>query len=480
MALTAQAAHAGRQREATQRSRADFNVRAIKISCAVLLSVCFWYTVPYVLPLVIDSDPVKAAANEAQAYGGNLSRQVALPIVFAIAAWMLWRLPRRGRLSGRLLMVAAAYVGWAVASFAWSEAPSISGKRLVVFLIDAFFAVAIARVYSVLELALWGFVSTGTVALLALYADVVMTKSFAPLDANYRFMGVMTANYQAMNLLVCVLCGLTLCLRRPDWRARLLPLVGVVAVLQFLTRARIGAFLCILLGGFMLVRLARTQLNPVGRAMALLAMLTVALPGLIYFVGGKGSDAATAVFMMGRKDTENTSSLSNRAPLWAEVLDNVKERPLLGYGYEAFWSPQRVEKFSADQGWIVPHAHNTFLDQTLSLGVVGALLYAGMMLGALAESWRRYRRRGTETDLLPAMLLTWIVMISMSESAPLDPYLPSMLAYIAVVKMCLVEGSEAESDDALGPRAIVSGLPRAGATTRDLRYQTGLRGGSAA
>lgn len=452
-------AQAEEQRAAIELGRADHRIRLVKIACAILLGICFWYSVPYYLPLKVDPDPLKAAANEAQAYEGNFSRQVAMPIVFGIAAYMLYRLPRRGRIGGKLLLVSLAYVGWALVSFSWSEDPAITGKRLVVFLIDAFFAYTIARVYSTREIALWGYVATGTVALISLYVDTLQEHLFAPGNPDYRFMGVMTANAQAMNLLVCIFCGLTLCMRRPQWRRWIVPSLALAFGLLFLTRARVGTFLCLCLSAFMISRMTRRQMQPATRAMLVLATLMVAVPAGVYLVGRSPSGALTDVFMMGRKDTQNTSSLSNRAPLWSELMESVEDKPWLGFGYEAFWEPQRVEKVSADQGWMVPNAHNTFLDQALSLGVVGAVLYLGMMLGALVIAWKRYRRSGSESDLLPAALLTWLVLTSMAESAPLDPVLPTMLVYVCVVKMCLREGSEAESDLGLAPGEIISGLP---------------------
>jgi exopolysaccharide production protein ExoQ len=457
--LSAQAARADQQRAATELGRASYQVRLAKILCAVMLGICFWFSVPYYLPLKVDPDPIKAAANEAQAYEGNVTRQVAMPIILLIAAYMMWRLPKRGRFGGKLMIVALCYVGWAMVSFSWSEDPAISAKRLVVFAIDVFFAVTIARVFSMLEMALWGFVAFGTVALMSLYVDAIGQRIFAPFDSDYRFMGVMTANYQAMNLLVCILCGLAVCLRRPDWRRWIFPILAVMAALLFITRARIGTFLCIGLGAVMLWRMVRQQMQPAGRAMFLLGVVGIGAPLMIYALGRNASGAVTDIFMMGRKDTQNTANLSNRAPLWAELSESVSDKPWLGFGYEAFWAPVRVEKVSADQGWMVPNAHNTILDQALSLGIVGAVLYGVMMLGGMIVAWKRYRRTRSETDLLPALLLTWIIVLGLSESIPLDPYLPSTFAYICLIKMCLREGSEAESDIALAPGEIIAGVP---------------------
>jgi exopolysaccharide production protein ExoQ len=455
---------AGMEREAESRKagqelgRADFRVRLVKVVCAIVLGVLFWYSVPYELGMKVDPDPAVAAANEAQAYQGNFSRQVAMPIIFLIAAFLLWRLPKRGRIGGRLLIVMVLYVSWAMLSFAWADDPAITAKRLVVFATDAMFAYTIARICSVMEMALWGFACTGIVGLISLYVDVFQEKIFAPFDPDYRFMGVMTANYQAMNLLVCMLCGVIVLEKKPHWARWMAPSLLLAMVLMYLTRARSGSIIGLLLLGFAVVRLMRRQLRPQARALVLVGALAVATPALILIFGRDGGEALQSAFMMGRNDTQNTSNLSNRAPLWAELWESVEQRPWLGFGFSGFWLPERVEKISADQGWTVPHAHNTYLDETLALGVIGAGLYAGMLFGALVVAWKRYRKTGAGEDLLPALLLSWMALISMTESIPLDPYLPTMLGYACIVKMCLAEGSEKESDAWLRPGEIVGGL----------------------
>ena len=119
-------------------------------------------------------------------------------------------------------------------------------------------------------------------------------------------------------------------------------------------------------------------------------------------------------------------------------------RPWLGYGYGGFWTPERLERVSLDQGWIVPHAHNTYLDEELALGVVGCVLYAGALWAGVAM-WLGSDTGAclTNVRMLPAILLTWLAVTGVAESVPLDPFLPTMLAYACLVKMCLVEGSEA-------------------------------------
>ena len=453
-------AAAAEQRAANEYERAAHRLRLLKIICAVLLGICFWFSVPYYLPLKLDPDPMKAAANEAAAYEGNISRQIAMPAILAMSAYMLWRLPRRGKFTrhSKLMMFALSYVALAIASSIWSVDGAITRKRIIVFLINAIFIYTLARVGSMLEVAMLGFFCTGAVAIISLGIDIFVQHTFAPWNPDYRFMGVMTANFQAMNLLVCLLCGLTLVQRQPRLLRWMAPLLALFSALLFITRARVGTFICLGMMTFILLRLAKQHLQPHMRALAIFGVLMLVVPGAVFAVGRSGGGALTDIFMMGRKDTQNTASLSNRAPLWAELMQSVEQRPVLGFGFEAFWSPERVEKISFDQGWMVPHAHNTYLDQMLSIGVIGSFLYACTLIGGCIVAWQRYRRRPDETSLLPPLLLTWLAMLGLTESIPVSPYLPTLIAYSCLVKLCMAEGSEAACDAQLRPGSIFSPL----------------------
>jgi hypothetical protein len=46
----------------------------------------------------------------------------------------------------------------------------------------------------------------------------------------------------------------------------------------------------------------------------------------------------------------------------------------------------------------------------------------------------------------------------LAESVPIDPYLPTTLAYACIVKMCFAEGSETEQDTWLAPDQLLGGV----------------------
>ena len=69
--------------------------------------------------------------------------------------------------------------------------------------------------------------------------------------------------------------------------------------------------------------------------------------------------------------------LSSRTPIWEFAIQQGLEKPLLGYGYRAFWSSLSLD-FLASKFWRTTafHAHNGFIDLFLQLGFIGLLSFS--------------------------------------------------------------------------------------------------------
>ena len=67
------------------------------------------------------------------------------------------------------------------------------------------------------------------------------------------------------------------------------------------------------------------------------------------------------------------STLTGRTEIWRGVWVAISHRPLLGYGYSAFWLPDSREMMGiwAEAGWTVRVAHSGYLDVRLQLGSLG-------------------------------------------------------------------------------------------------------------
>lgn len=109
-----------------------------------------------------------------------------------------------------------------------------------------------------------------------------------------------------------------------------------------------------------------------GRALSLMAALLV-LPAIIYVAISPDS----LLEMLGKDPT-----LTGRTEIWAYVLADIQQRPLLGWGYSAFWSLSNPAAFEIDDAvrWVVPQAHNGMLEILLNLGYVGAAYFAFVLL----------------------------------------------------------------------------------------------------
>jgi O-antigen ligase len=123
---------------------------------------------------------------------------------------------------------------------------------------------------------------------------------------------------------------------------------------------------------------------------------------------------------MGRDPT-----LTGRVPIWTYTIGKIAERPILGYGYGAFWaegSKYAIEAARAVAGWttidlwIPPHAHNGFIDMALALGLPGLFCFVLSIITSYALALKRaYQARAAE-DLFPLSFLTYFVLNNLTES----------------------------------------------------------------
>jgi O-antigen ligase len=92
-------------------------------------------------------------------------------------------------------------------------------------------------------------------------------------------------------------------------------------------------------------------------------------------------------------------TLTGRTKIWAAVIRLIARQPWLGYGYGAVWSDTSGR---GPLAWIVKlagytpdHAHNSWLEQWLGMGLVGLGAWVLCYLSALLRClWAVFARRG--------------------------------------------------------------------------------------
>jgi len=128
-------------------------------------------------------------------------------------------------------------------------------------------------------------------------------------------------------------------------------------------------------------------------------------------------------------------ALTGRIPLWLALIPLAMQRPLLGYGYGAFWLGESGPSAMVwAQTWHAVHAHNGYLDLWLELGLIGALLAATMVLFVASRSARRLLRV-KENHAIAFIFLysTFLLLANITETMLLESQLGGAIYWIVFV-----------------------------------------------
>ena len=133
-------------------------------------------------------------------------------------------------------------------------------------------------------------------------------------------------------------------------------------------------------------------------------------------------------------------TLTGRTGIWSAVLDSIAKRPLLGYGYQAFWLGLEGESYRIilAVSWVLAQAQNGFLDVMLEMGTVGLAIVLLVFGFAFRDAAACLLRSRDDTQLravewyLAIVILTLIY--NLDESFLFDPkHLGSMFFLLACV-----------------------------------------------
>ena len=141
---------------------------------------------------------------------------------------------------------------------------------------------------------------------------------------------------------------------------------------------------------------------------------------------------------------ERDVTLTGRTKIWSAAMTELREEPLLGYGWNAFW-----------RGWFSPahdvwrelpagrpgHAHNALLQYALHLGVIGAAIALFLFIRLLVRSARLVRISPDWRGMWPMAFATYTLMFSITELGVIRRDLAFLLFVIAVSRATLAATS---------------------------------------
>jgi len=135
-----------------------------------------------------------------------------------------------------------------------------------------------------------------------------------------------------------------------------------------------------------------------------------------------------------------SSTLTGRTDVWRAVLEAIRHRPLLGYGY-GFWDEQSTVRNNIwfELNWAPPEAHNAWLDARLQLGIVGLSITVMLWLVAFSRAIRLALFTSETGALLMALIIVNIFIRGLTETVMIDPdetdWLWFVIAYLHLARM---------------------------------------------
>ena len=115
--------------------------------------------------------------------------------------------------------------------------------------------------------------------------------------------------------------------------------------------------------------------------------------------------------------------MSTRRPkLCAILIEYARERPILGYGYGAFFDLRRGLDMAARVGaWAFGGPHSIYLGSLVDLGAIGLACLLGILFGGVLRGVRLYQHTLEPHYLLFTALLVYQIFDGFADAAMLSP-----------------------------------------------------------
>ncbi len=296
----------------------------------------------------------------------------------------------------------------ATVSVVWSDAPSLTTRRVIALALSTAFGLALSRLMTLRELfdaVCW---VLGALLLLSLVVSL--------LDPSYGIDYLRGGAWQGVFATKNEL-GRAAALGVGLWTLRSITLGSV--------SRNVGM---VVLSLYLLERSNSRTSFAVAAAAALLALLmpmlraqwTLAVAGLMF---AAGSALAFGFWLVTHQETvlstfNATPTLTGRTQIWSAVWEMIRKRPLFGYGYDAFWRGMNgpsAQVWSA-VGSTPPTAHNGLLDVWLAVGFVGVAAVSIALISSFRLAWRLVRNSGSPLNGWPIFFLAFLVLSNLTES----------------------------------------------------------------
>jgi exopolysaccharide production protein ExoQ len=309
-------------------------------------------------------------------------------------------------------------------SYLWSNNPATSLRRGVFLVLGTMFAFYLVKRFSARQLA-------EVVVIAGIIAGVVgiLTSILVPSIGRDSFnggawQGIFRSKNGCGNVMLSLLtAAMSFHFPRRGMEAARYLLFPLAIVLLVMSDAKTAWVLGALymLAMYIAERLQRVHRRDSSIAKVLLLVLAGSLVAAIPIF------LPTLLDMLGKD-----ASLSGRVPLWASAFVSILKRPLLGYGYAAFWTGLQGESLNIflSTHFLIYQAQNGLLEVWLELGLVGVVLVIVTFVSALRSAAICFRHGNAEAARWYVGMIVLTVIYNVDETCFATAHSLSWLLYV--------------------------------------------------
>ena len=325
-------------------------------------------------------------------------------VVSLLLFW--WGRHKRPPRFNRVLPLAAA--GLLVTSVLWSVAPSTTITRSVAYFFLVVGAIGIVQILDTDEVMrlvalIGGVLAAVSLLLLFVVPDIVMAET----GQTAGFRGLFSQkNALGQAMVIAVLAGLHGMRIGARRRFLYISITLLCTIVAFLSKSAtslltISVFFILNIIGGLYVK---------GGIFRIISMFLTIVFSVMFILLMKNIDL---IYILLDKDP----TLTGRTDLWPYVIDYIYQRPVLGWGFAAFWMPSNP--FFAETcsivGFCVNEAHNGVLHLLLDVGVVGTAFFLFLWIRNLVMAVKCINGPAPQLGVSAFLLLVATLMIGVSE-----------------------------------------------------------------
>ena len=312
-------------------------------------------------------------------------------------------------------------LGWLIVSVITSSDPGLSLRRLTLTIIVMGMAIAVtilplnlrqfARLLSAIALVILALCFAG--GLLIPHLAIHQATDFPEPNLAGDWRGIYSHKNIAASIMVMFIFTGILTIRAGE---RWLGIAVIVLSLVFMFLAAGKTALAMLVPTLLLsVVVVKTRSTVLRAVIAIVPVLLINLATI-------GSVVWPEVGNINRMFLPD-ASFTGRTDIWDFALTKVRERPVFGFGFSAFWQTsatmfggkgdkEAAEAIDADIVTLADHAHNAYLDVALTTGVPGLILTILWLIVQPLRDISRARNNGASPALLLYFVQIWLFCIN--------------------------------------------------------------------